>query len=203
VIYVLSKTSNEITSQRGFMKELDLALNVEKQVTKAYSHWKHPFVLPIGGDDLPTKDYMIHFSGKNVLPFRNWAEGFQALLSALIEDRVPTFQEVNKDTVTAWWQSFRGVREGEIREEHSLASNEYPITQIPRSFYAHVLQYLGDSTRIAPDAECPPVYHDGFHVYSFAKAEEIIGRLGSGVVLEKRNKSVQLASVLDSKEQKH
>ena len=198
IVYVLSRTSNEITSQRGFVKELDLALNIERQLTKQYSHWKHPFVLPIGVDDLPTKDYMIHFSGKNVLPFRNWAEGFQSLLSALVEDRVPNFQEVNKDTVTAWWQSFRGVREGEKREEHSLASNEYPITQIPQSFYAHVLQYLGDSTRIAPEGDCPPVYQHGFHLYSFAKAEEIIGRLGSGVVLEKRDKPIQLARVLDS-----
>src|SRR5689334_2341224 len=37
VVYVLSRTSNDIVSQRGFVKELDLALSVEKQIAKAYA----------------------------------------------------------------------------------------------------------------------------------------------------------------------
>jgi hypothetical protein len=195
-IYLLSRTSNELGSRRGFIDELELAFKIEKQLVPHCKHWKHPFVLPIAIDDLPISDYMIHFAAKNVLPFRDWAAGFTKLLEALTEDQVPKFESLNQSTVRTWWEGFRDVRSGECKEEHELLTNQFRILRVPQDFFVHTIQYFGPSTHLVPSPECPPIFQVGFEVYTFAKSEELLGKLGDNVVLERRNKSISLNDVL-------
>lgn len=153
VVYVLSHTSNRLSPVRGFNKELELALQIERGMQKANPSEQVRFVLPIAVDDLQTSAYNIHFSGKDVLPFRDWAQGYATLRRVLEEDNVPRFSSIGAPAVAEWWNRYRGVDEGLKQETHTLFSNQFPITSVPEHFYVHNIRYFGESQRVDVDLD--------------------------------------------------
>lgn len=198
VIFVLSRISNQLTPVRGFNKELDLALQIERQIQKSNLSKQIRFLLPLAVDDLPTSDYNIHFTGRDVLSFRDWAAGFATLRRALQQDSVPRCTTIGASVVAEWWSGYRSVDEGLTTETHTLFSNQFPITAVPEHFYVHNIQYFGDSQHVDVSLDAPvAVYQNGFELYTFAAAEELRNALAPNIVLECRNKPISLAAVLD------
>ena len=190
-IFALTRASNTKT---GTLNELDLALAVEKKLGR-------DFVVTLKLDDLPFEDVYITIQRRNHIDFRpSWAKGLSKLLERLKEDGIPKSPSFNPDAVCSWWRSQTefSARQGVIDEMDEHLSNWFPITNLPKTLYRHIVtrEGIGKLEVDASSLPYPAVNDDDFSFLTFAKAEDFAGHLPPKIYIADTQQPV-LQSILD------
>lgn len=166
-IFILSKSSN---IKQGTLDELHLAK------TTAKTNNLDDFIIPIRIDDLPFSEINVALHRVNAIDFNDgWWQGFSNLLEKLETDKTPRDAgKNNSELVSLWWSKRVDGQEILIAEPENLASNWFPIVDMPEYLYVHS-PTSGKFNYTRGRENLPyPVYPIRQSIISFAQPEDLL-----------------------------
>lgn len=171
VIFVHSRHSNQ---RDGTLQEIHFAKAVVR------SEGLKNFIIPLRIDPLVQDEIAIQLQRIAPIDFhRSWAEGLAQLLKKFEDDRVPRDANFNPQAVSTWWRKQFSADYGVVAETEEVLSNWYPITSLPETIYLHSLWRTGNGKlEVDTDLLPYPAAQDGQILLSFARAEDLEGKLG-------------------------
>lgn len=164
-IFLLSKESNE---KQGTRDELEVASTVRKLVDD------DRFIIPLRVDDMDFSKANIRIHGLNIIDFTaNWMVGFQKLVERLQDDKVPTDERFDKDSVSVWWRHYFAQNEGVTQQDDLYLSNEFAINRMPDQIQIIGLQRQPQGELSPVDSPYPIAAHKRFLV-SFGEPRDLL-----------------------------
>jgi len=165
VVVVLSRVSQ---TKDGVLNEIHTALNVEKK------HGFDRFVVPVRVDDLPSTDVISVLVQKNYIDFhRNWADGFNKLLTLLEKSNVPRAQTQSTRDASRWIDQVLAGPQRIVQEPQTVVSNWFAFDALPDFLNFFRVPIPGDRIWASFESFAYPVYPYRDMVATFASLDDV------------------------------
>ncbi len=178
-LFISSRNSN---NKDGTLQELDCAKGIAKRLKSAI----RDFIIPLKIDDLAYDDVHITIRRLNQISFHpSWANGLAQLLQKLEQDGVPRNPNFHPSAVGTWWRKQFSADMGIVNEPEKYISNWFPIRNLPRKLFRHIVTRDSNGKIEVNIEQCPyPVVKDSdTTVLSFANAQDLAGKLGPNLYI--------------------
>lgn len=165
VVVVLSRVSQ---TKDGVLNEIHTALNVEKK------HGFDRFVVPIRIDDLPSTDVISVLVQKNYIDFhRNWADGFNKLLTLLEKSSVPRAQTQSARDTSRWIDQVLAGPQKVVQEPQAVLSNWLAFNALPDHLNFYRVPISSDRIRASFESFSYPAYPYRDMIATFASLDDV------------------------------
>jgi len=165
-VFVLSKASN---AKQGTLDELHLARTVAK------TNNLQDFIIPLRVDNLPFSEINVALHRINAINFQTgWWQGYLKLVEKLEKENAPkNTDKFNPLAVSSWWKSKNDGKRILLNNPENLASNWFPIRNIPENVFIHSFQ--GNKVNLTRGQENLPysVFPIRDSIVSFANSNDL------------------------------
>ncbi len=165
VVVVLSRVSQ---TKDGVLNEIHTALNVEKK--NSFDR----FVVPIRVDDLPSTDVISVLVQKNYIDFhRNWADGFNKLLTLLEKSNVPRAQTQSARDASRWIDQVLAGPQKVVQKPQIVLSNWLAFNALPGHLNFYRVPIPSDRIRASFESFSYPAYPYRDMIATFASLDDV------------------------------